>query len=118
MSTKQIMFVSFVFFIGTICCLIGDGIFLGQDQLDIANALTGYNITQVQTAGLWSIPKLGWGFVTHGLPKMLMWDYSFLNNGGYFIIRMLLIFTLSVGVIWGVTTTFIGAAQGLLSKFL
>lgn len=117
MSTKQIMFISFVFFIGTLCCLIGDGIYLGQDQLDIANALTGYNITQVQTAGLWSIPKLGWGFVTHGLPKMVFWDYSFFT-GGWFIIRMLLIVTLSAGVIWGVTITFLGAAQGVLSKFL
>lgn len=117
MSPKMLMFVSFVFFIGSLCCLIIEGGYFGETELGLANALTGYNITQVSGAGIWSIPKLAWGFMTHGLPKMIFWDYNFFQ-GGYFIIRLFLIMTLSVGVVWGVTQTFLGVAQGILSRFI
>jgi hypothetical protein len=117
MNPKLIMFVTFVFFIGTLSCLIIEGIYFGTGELDVVNSLTGYNIVQVSGAGIWSIPKLAWGFVTNGLPKLLFWDFNFFQ-GGYFIVRLLLIMTLSVGIVWGVIQTFLGIAQGILSRFL
>jgi len=117
LTTKQLMFVTFVFLIGTLCCLIIEGAYFGDRELDIVNALTGYNIVQVSGAGIWTIPKLAWGFLTHGLPMLIMWDYSFFQ-GGYFIIRILLIMTLSVGVVWGVMVALVGFAQGLISRFI
>ncbi len=117
MNPKLLMFVSFVFFIGNLCCLFIEGDYIGTGELGLANALTGYNVLQVSGAGIWSIPKLAWGFMTHGLPKLLSWDYNFFQ-GGYFIIRLFLIMTLSVGIVWGVIQTFLGVAQGVLGRFM
>lgn len=117
LSTKQLMFVSFVFFVGNFICLIFEGIYWGTTEVNIISDLTGYNTIQVAGAGVWGIPKLGLGFMMNGLPKLIMWDYSFLQ-GGYFIARILLIVTLSVGVVWGVTVTFLGVAQGILGRFI
>lgn len=117
MSPKMIMFVCFVFLIGTLCCLIIEGTYFGSTELGIVNALTGYNTIQVSGAGIWSIPKLAWGFMTSGLPKIIFWDYNFFQ-GGYWIIRLFLIMTLSVGIVWGVIQTFLPVAQGILSRFM
>jgi len=117
MNPKLIMFVSFVFLIGTLCCLIIEGGWFGDTELSIVNALTGYNTLQVSGAGVWSIPKLAWGFLTNGLPKLLFWDYNFFQ-GGYFFIRIILIMTLSVGLVWGVIQTFLPLAQGILGRFM
>jgi hypothetical protein len=117
MNPKLIMFVSFVFFVGTLCCLIIEGNYFGSGELSIVNALTGFNIIQVSGAGVWSIPKLAWGFLTVGIPKIIFWDYNFFQ-GGYFIIRLFLIMTLSVGVVWGLIQTFLSVAQGVLSRFM
>jgi hypothetical protein len=117
MNPKLIMFVSFVFLIGTIACLVIEGGWFGESELSIANSLTGYNTIQVSGAGVWSIPKLAWGFMIHGLPKLLLWDYNFFQ-GGYFFVRIILIMTLSVGLVWGVIQTFLPVAQGILSRFM
>jgi hypothetical protein len=111
------MTVTFVFFIGTLCCLVIEGTYFGAQELSIVNALTGYNIAQVSGAGIWAIPKLAWGFMTTGLPKIMFWDYNFFQ-GGYWIFRLFLIMTLSVGIVWGVIQTFLPVAQGILSRFM
>ena len=117
LSTKQLQFVSFVFFVGTFVCLVFEGVYSGTEELDILNALTGYNAIQISGAGVWGIPKLGFGFMMNGLPKLILWDYPFLQ-GGFFVIRVLLISTLSLGLVWGVTVTFLGVAQGVLGRFI
>ncbi len=117
MNPKLIMFVSFIFLLGTFICLIIDSTYFGDRELDIVNSLTGYNTVQISGAGIWMIPKLAWGFLIHGLPNLLLWQYSFFE-GGYFIIRLVLIMTLSVGLVWGVVQTFLPVAQGVLSRFM
>lgn len=115
MSTKMMMFFAGCFFIGTFLCLILEGSGFGQQDIDVFNALTGYNVLQISGTGIWAIPKLAFGFITHGLPKLIMWDYSFFY-GGYSIFRIALIAILSVGFLWGITQAFIGIAQGMLSR--
>jgi len=117
MNPKLLMFVSFVFLLGTLCCLVIEGSYFGEAEIGIVNELTGYNIIQVSGAGVWSIAKMGWGFLTHGVPKMIMWDYNFFQ-GAYIIIRIFLIMTLSVGVVWGITQALIPVAQGILARFI
>lgn len=117
LSTKQLMFASFVFMVGTLSCLIIEGAYYGQGDLDIINALTGYNVIQMSGAGIWAIPKLGLGFMTTGLPKLLLWDFSFFE-GGWFIFRLFLIGTLSLALVWGVTMALISFGQGILNQFI
>lgn len=116
MSPKQIMFISYSFFIAAFCCLIIEGFYYNDWFLGIVNSLTGYNIIQVSGAGLWTIPKLAWGFLVHGVPMLLSWDFSYFH-GGWIFFRIALIMTLSVGLVWGLIQTFLPVAQGILSRF-
>ena len=61
LSTKQIMFISYSFFIAAFCCLIIEGFYYNDWFLGIVNSLTGYNIITVSGAGLWTIAKLAGG---------------------------------------------------------
>ena len=105
---------SLAFILGTIISLIIEGVYIGQEQIDVLNELCGYSV--LSTGGLMAIPKLAVGFITHGLPKMLLWDYAFFE-GPYAMLRFFFI-PLSIAVVWGLIQTFISLAQGLLSKFV
>lgn len=107
------MFATFVFFVGSLLCLFIEGGYLGSDQMSLANALTGYNIVEISGAGTWSFAKIAGGFLTTGLPKLIMWDYNFFQ-GGYFIVRLFMIMTISVMVVWGVIQVFLTVAQGII----
>ena len=113
MSPKLMMFASFVFLIGSLCCLFIEGGYIGTDEVSLANALTGYEVVEVSSGGTWSFAKIAWGFLTHGVPKLIMWDYNFFQ-GGYFIFRLFFIMTLSVMVVWMVIQIFVTAAQGII----
>lgn len=113
MNPKLMMFASFVFFIGALCCLFIEGDYIGSDEVSLANSLTGYNVIEVSSGGVWSFAKIGIGFLTTGVPKLILWDYNFFQ-GGYYIIRLFLIMTLSVMVVWGVTQVMLTVAQGII----
>ena len=113
MSPKLMMFATFVFFIGSLLCLFIEGGYIDSPELSLANSLTGYNIVDVSGAGTWSFAKLATGFLTTGIPKLIMWDYNFFQ-GGYFIIRLFLIMTISVMIVWMVIQVFITVAQGII----
>lgn len=111
------MNITFAFFICAFICLIIEGLYFNDWFMGIVNTLTGYNIIEVSGAGVWAIPKLAWGFLVHGIPKLLFWDFSFFY-GGWIFFRILLIMTLSVGLVWGIIQTFLPVAQGILSRFI
>ena len=110
------MFLAFVFIVGQLTCLFIEGSFFGQEEVDVVNSLTGYNTLQLSGGGFWNIPKLAMGFITTGLPKMIMWDYSFLD-GGWAMVKWLMLYPISIGVVWGLTMVFIGVVQGVMSAF-
>ena len=116
LSPKQIMYISYAFFIASFCCLIIEGFYYNSWFVGIVNSLTGFNIVQISSAGMWAFPKVAWGFITHGIPLLISWDFSFFS-GGWIFWRFLFIMTLSVGVVWGFIQTFLPVAQGILSRF-
>lgn len=113
MSAKLMMALAMLFVICTMTCLFIEGSWVDDQEIDIINSLTGYTIME---AGGMSVIQLGWGFFTKGLPKMIMWDYSFFS-GGWGIVRIFLM-PISIGIIWGVFTVVITAVQGLVSGIL
>lgn len=114
MSPNWIAGLSLAFVLGTIISCVIEGVYVGAEQMNVLNELCGY--TTIGTGGLMEIMKLGAGFLTHGLPKVLLWDYAFFE-GPFEIIRWFFI-PLSIAVIWGMVQVFISVAQGLLSKFV
>lgn len=114
MSSKIIIFIVFLFVIGTVVSLIIEGSFIGSgEEMDIMQALTGYNTLDVAGGGGISIPKLGLGFFTTGLPKVIMWDYSFLD-GSWGIIKWLLLYPISAGVVYAIGLMIFNVASGIL----
>lgn len=105
MSAKLMMFMAFGYVVGTFICLIIEGSSFGAAEAGFINNLTVFR--EVQVFGLWTMPALNIDFFTKGIPKLLMWDYSFLS-GGYSMIKWFILWPLSIGAIWGVYQAVIG----------
>lgn len=113
MSPRWISGMSFIFIVGSMLSLLLEGAYIGDTEISVLNALTGYSV--IEAGGLLAIPKLAGGFFTVGLPKLLLWDYAFFS-GGFAWVRLLFM-PLSIAVVWGIIQVFIAVAQGLLSRF-
>jgi len=114
MSVRWIAGLSFVWILGTLVSLIIEGAWLGAGELNIMNSLTGFSVIEV--GGIMGIPKMAIGFLTHGLPKLISWDYAFFT-GKFTIFRWIMI-PFSVAIIWGLIQLSMGAMQGILSRFI
>jgi len=64
-----------------------------------------------------AIPKMAWGFFTHGIPKLILWDYSFLE-GEWAIVKWVILYPISAGVVYGMALVFIAALQGIFGRFV
>ena len=106
------MYLAFILLMSNIISMLLDGSWVSAEDLNLMNWLTGY--TSYEAAGAWAIPALGWGFLTEGLPRMIMWDFSFLR-GALEIIRWIFM-TLSVGVVGGLAIQFAPNIQNLFAR--
>lgn len=116
MSPKFVIFFAFSYVSATLLCLFIEGGWFGAEELDIMNALTGMSLLEITGTGAWTIPKLISGFFTVGVPRLLLWDYSFLDTpeGGLF--KWLLLLPLSVGFVWGLAVVFLSAISGIFVR--
>lgn len=87
------------------------GQYVAQDQWDeISEEMTGFSATDIN--GLGAVPIAFSGFITTGLPRMLSWNYAFLQSDIVAlhvlltIARCVLVLIFSGGLIWGVVTQF------------
>lgn len=112
MRPQFIMFLAFCLLIGNILCLIMDGAWLGATDVTLMSYLTG--MTSLQTASWTAIFTVPYGFFTHGLPRMLLWDFSFFS-GSWAIVRWIL-FTISIGAIFAVASMFFTSIQGIFTR--
>lgn len=101
-----------IFIFGTTFSLMWGGEWYGSPEQTIMKNLTGYTTIEVSGAGTWDVMKLGGGFLTHGLPTILMWDYPYLNNLFGFFVRMILL-AVTCGVLFGVYEVFAPIIQGV-----
>lgn len=112
--SKLIMTAYFIFIIGNITCMIIEGGWFGDDDMDVLKALTGYSVMEVSGAGLIAIPKLAVGFFTHGLPTMILWNYSFLE-GGWSLFTIFL-YCVTIGVLYPICMMIMNVASGILGS--
>ncbi len=108
MTSKYISFLAWMWVICTFFCLVIEGNFYGTEDMNTLNYLVGYNTLEL--GGLWGVPRLIIGFFTNGFPRLLMWDYSFLE-GGFAMIRFIMIAVFSTGAIWGLVSIFVPILQ-------
>ena len=115
MSIRWMMGLMAFYILCQIVCCIGEGIYTGNGVVDEINAMTGYR--NMESQGILALPMMGMTFFSN-LPKILAFDYSFLEGGvGFQLIRAMGM-VMSVGVVFGLLQVFLPAFQGLASRFL
>jgi hypothetical protein len=115
-STKLMMMCAFLFITGNLLCAFIEGTWLGEETTSVINILCGYQTTDINATGGMSWVSAASGFFTVGLPKMLAWNYSFLE-GGWSIFKLILLIPISVGFIWGIIQLFVTVISGIASRF-
>lgn len=115
MRPKLIMFCYFIFILGTLFSLMIEGTWLGSEEVTFVNQMTGLTSLEIQGAGIWQVPKQIGGFITNGLPKLITWNYSYLDDGYAALFKWVFLYAISAGVVWGVVLVFIPIVQGLIS---
>jgi hypothetical protein len=99
-TAKYIYFWTFLWAMSTaVCCVIEGSHVSSQNAL--VNTLTGYSILNVNEVDLFTYFSLGIGFLVHGVPNLLLFNYSFLQVdviGQYF--RWLLVAILDPGLVF------------------
>lgn len=116
MHPKLVIFFAFSFVTATLFCLFIEGSYLGEEELTVMNALTGMSVVEVSGSGAWAVPKLLVGFFTVGVPRLLLWDYSFLASADGGLFKWIVLFPLTVGFVWGLAQVFIPVVQGLFAR--
>lgn len=109
----QLLMGSFLIFtIGTILACITSGRWLLNGEIDIINALASFNTMSVQSGGVWNAPKT-LGTYWDAIITSLTWDYPFLDSAWTIFIKIPL-WTVSIGVVWGLIQVFATIIQGLV----
>jgi hypothetical protein len=106
MTMNKLGAIVMMYMVGQITCLIIDGMFIGGSSggfISVINSLMGFSVV---SEGGFNVIQAGIGFVTIGIPKLLFWNYSFLN-GGFFIVRIFL-FVITIAGIYGLWQTLRG----------
>ena len=116
MSVKMMMFIVFTFITGNLLCCFIEGTYLGEETTSIINLLCGYSVTDLQSTGGMSWVSAAVGFFTTGIPRMILWDYSFLD-GGWEIFKYIFLFPITIGVVWGIVQLFTTTISGITSRF-
>ena len=117
LTARWMMFIAFAFIVGTLMSLMMEGLYLGSGQTGLMSTLTGYDVVELNAAGVLPLTKLGPAFFLNGIPTMLLWDYRWLD-GSWQIVKYVILWPISVGAIYGITVAFVSAVQGVFAQFL
>jgi len=90
----------------------GDKVF--NEKANIINTMLGYNRMATRTEiGIMEYPMFSWKILTVVIPKMIMWDYSFLE-GDMVLLKYTLLYAISAGFL----ISFIGWTLPLVRSIL
>ena len=101
-----------IFIIGTMLACICSGRWLLGGEINIINALASFNMAEVQTSGIWSVPKTI-GIYWNAVITALSWNYPFLDSPWAMFVKIPL-WIVSIGVVWGFIQVALTVVQGLI----
>ena len=102
-----------IFAAGTMISLTFGGLWLGSEEVEVANAFTVFK--QANILGIWSVMVPNVSFFLVGAKSLMMMDFAFFE-GEMALIQWLLFMTLGLGLMWGIFTVVIGVIQGLFKR--
>ena len=108
------MFCFGVFAIGTMLSAIISGRWLVSGEVNLFNALASFNAVEMQGGGGWSMIKT-LGSYWNAFVTMISWNYPYLENDWGNIFKIIFLFPISVGVVWGIIEMFTIAMSGVIS---
>lgn len=104
MTVNKLMALLTIFVLGQLSCAVADAAFVGTVDgplVSWVNNMMGFNAV---AEGGWAVVTTPIQWITQGIPQMLLWNYACFE-GGFFIVRVLLIATFSVASIFGLWQT-------------
>ncbi len=113
MRPQHIMFMGWVFAVGTLISLTFGGFWLGSQEIAVVNALTVFK--QANILGMWSVTIPNINFFLVGVKALMNLDFAFFA-GEMVLVQWLLFMTLGVGLMWGIFIVVIGVIQGLFRR--
>ena len=108
MSVGLLIFMAFGFVGCTYVSRVLEGAWFSNTDVAIINNLTVFR--SVEFLGLFSVPAPNLQFFTQGIPHLVMWDYPFF--GGTYEIMQYMLYSLSVGLVFGFFMVFVGVLRG------
>ncbi|BAZ96706.1 hypothetical protein DEHALATV1_0078 [Dehalococcoides mccartyi] len=112
MSPQWITWIVFTYLVGQVMCLVLEGTWLGAADQSFLNALLGftaieYTDSTIANVGITVVNMVAGaaGFFTYALPRLLLWNYSFLD-GSWFLAKLFFLYPISAGTIFGIYTLF------------
>ncbi len=113
MSTKFVNFLTTIWFVSVLICLVMEGTYFGAAEGSILDNLRLF--TRKDIGDLFSVPVFNLNFV-QGLFDILTWRYSF-YTGEYQVLRWFWTAVLTPGAVWGIGTVFVYVWSQLVSLF-
>jgi len=93
-----------------------DNTMVYSSDANVLNSALGFNIiTTGTTMGKVDLMMFGWNFVTKSVPRLIMWDFSFLRYGEMVYLRYLFL-AISVGFVFSMVMIIISALGGVLQR--
>lgn len=112
MRPQWLVWIGFTYIVGQFMCIILQGTWLGGPEQNFMNAMTGFSAHQftdsaIGNIGVFIANVVGGtvGFFTYGIPRLLWWDYSFLEGGGAFV-KWFLLYPINLGTALGIISIF------------
>lgn len=93
-----------------------DDVMVYSGEANVLNAALGFNVaTTGTTAGEFNMLTFGWNFIFTSIPRLIMWDFSFLKYGEMVYLRYLFL-TISIGFVVSMVITVASAMGGVLQR--
>ncbi len=112
MRPQWVVYLAFILLMGNFLSLLLQGTYFQAEDLTVMNFLTGYS--SVQAAGSFGVVKMAIGFFTTGIPRLIMWDFVFLQGQAEIIKWFFMVLT--IGTIFGMGLIFIETIRGLFAR--
>src|SRR3989304_487219 len=86
-----------------------------SESAGVLNSLMGFNVGAANASvGVTGMILETTSALRHAVPKVMLWDYSYLDNDMGTLLKLLFFFPLSAGFSWAVIMAFVYLRQGLL----
>jgi hypothetical protein len=111
MRPQLLMYAFGIFVVGTLLSLICSGVWFGDSEMGIINALANLN---TKTVADMPIPT-GIPALISAIRTVLSWNYPYLDHPWGFVFKLFLLYPVSIGVVIGLFELLAAIISGILS---